>query len=320
MPILNPFVLDNQGFSLAETTAAINLLPNRYSRITELGLFSDVPLHSPTAIIELKNNSLTILPTQPWGSPGVGAGPGKREIKSLVVPHTGWEDTVLAVDVMGIRQFGTDNVLETIQLKVLEKLQQAKDLFDMTDEYRKINALQGIVLDADGVTPLFNSFNFFGITKKSFDFTLGTTSTDVPSKILAVKRYMEDNLLGETMQTIRIFVGSKFYDKLINHPSIKEIWLNWSGAPARLASDLRKWFEIEGVTFEEYRGLVPKPDGTGNIQFIADNFGIAVPIGTKNNFKRFLAPADCIDTVNTIAKPYASHKVYPKKNDFEKIP
>ena len=111
MPLTNPFDVTNLGFTLAETTEAINNLPPRYSRITELGIFSDVPLHGPTAIIELKDQSLTLLSTVPWGSPGQGSGPEKRSIKSLIGPHTSWEDTVLAVDVMGVRQFGTDNTL-----------------------------------------------------------------------------------------------------------------------------------------------------------------------------------------------------------------
>jgi hypothetical protein len=304
MPVLNLFDLTSQGFTLTEMTAAINKVPNRYSKIGSLGIFSDVTLHTNTAVVELKNNSLTILPTSAWGTPGAGAGPTKREIKSFVIPHTGFEDTVLAADIMGVRAFGTDSVYETFQQKVAEKLEQARNLFDMTDEYRKVCALQGKVVDADGTSTLFDSFDFFSITKKRIDFALGTTTTDVPKKILDLKRYIEDNLMGETMTSIRVFVGPDFYDGLIHHPSIKEIWLNWSGAPGRLASDLRSGFEIEGVYFEEYRGIVPKPDGSGTLQFIDNKKGVAIPLGTRNTFKRFLAPADYIDTVNTLAQPY----------------
>jgi hypothetical protein len=306
---LNPFDLLNTGYSLTELSTAINILPNMYSRISQLGLFTDVPLHTNTAMLELKDNSLTIIPTKPWGTPGLGAGPTKRTIRSIVIPHTPWEDTVMALDVMGIRKFGTDNVLETINDKILEKLQQARDTFDMTDEYRKVQALKGIVLDADGASELFNSFTFFGLTPKTIDFELGTTSKSVTTTVRKLKRYLEDNLMGERMTSVRVFVGDKFFDKLINHPSIKEIWLNWSGAQARLGTDLRTGFEVEGVIFEEYRGMVPKPDGSGAIKFIEDADGIAVPMGTRNTFKRFLAPADYIETVNTLAQPYYAKQV-----------
>jgi hypothetical protein len=304
MPVLNPFDLSSQGFSLAETVEAINLLPNRYSRINELGIFSDISLSQRVAIIEIKNNSLTILPTTPWGAPGPTSGGTSRRIQSLVVPHTSWEDTVLAADVMGVRAFGTDSTLETIQQKVLEKFQLAKDLFDITDEYRKICALKGIVLDADGTTALFNSYTSFGITKKTITFKFSDTAANIPDRVLDIRRYMEDNLLGETMQSIHVFVGPDFYRQLINHPSVKSIWQNWAGAPMRLATDLRRGFELEGIVFEEYRGIVPKPDGGTPIKFLDDDKGVAIPIGTSSTFKRFLAPADYVDTVNTIAKPY----------------
>ncbi|MDR3154166.1 MAG: major capsid protein [Deltaproteobacteria bacterium] len=301
--MINPFDSLNLGFSLAEMTEAINKLPNRPSRITTLGIFGDVPLSTNVAILEIKRQSLTLLPTRPWGTPGTGAGPDERELKSLIVPHTPWEDAVMAADVIGIRRFGSDSTLETVQDKVLEKLQQAKDMFDVTDEFRKVKALQGVVLDADGAKELFNSYSFFGITKKSFDFKLGDPTKDVPAKVRDLKRHFEDNLMGETMSAIRVFVGSGFFDRFVKHPTVKEIFLNWAGAQARLGTDLRAGFELEGVVFEEYRGMVPAPDGTA-IQFVPELAGIAVPIGTRNTFRRFVAPADYLDTVNTLGQPY----------------
>jgi hypothetical protein len=51
--MINPFDALNTGFTLTEMTAAINRLPDRYSRISSLGLFSDVPLRNNVALIEL---------------------------------------------------------------------------------------------------------------------------------------------------------------------------------------------------------------------------------------------------------------------------
>ncbi|MDR3152887.1 MAG: major capsid protein [Deltaproteobacteria bacterium] len=302
--MLNPFDALNAGFSLVEMTEAINKLPNRPNRISSLGLFSDFPITSNVALIEIKRNSLTLLPTQPWGTAGVGSGPTDRELKSLVVPHTPWEDTVMAADVIGVRRFGSDNALETIQDKVLEKLQQAKDAFDATDEYRKVKALQGTVLDADGVTELFNSYAFFGGVRKSFDFKLGDSSQNVPENIIKLKRYMEKNLMGESMTGIRVFVGPVFFDKLVKHPSVKEIFLNWNGALERLGGDFRSGFPLGGVIFEEYSGTVPKPDGSGMVQFVPEDGGMAIPLGTRSTFRRFVAPADYNSTVNTLGQPY----------------
>ena len=100
MPVINPFDNLNRGFSLVEMTAAIDNLPPRPSRVTALGLFSDVPLTSPQAMIEVREHALVLIPTSQWNTPRPTGAPGVRKVKSVVVPHTSWGDTVLAVDVM----------------------------------------------------------------------------------------------------------------------------------------------------------------------------------------------------------------------------
>ena len=43
MPTLNPF-LNNPAFSMASLTAAINILPNMYGRVNQLGLMPEKTL------------------------------------------------------------------------------------------------------------------------------------------------------------------------------------------------------------------------------------------------------------------------------------
>ena len=45
----NPF--DNPGFSMASLTAAINLLPNRYGRLEQLGLFPSWPVRARQIVV-----------------------------------------------------------------------------------------------------------------------------------------------------------------------------------------------------------------------------------------------------------------------------
>ena len=63
----NPF--DNPGFAMASLTAAINLIPNRYGRLEQLGLFPARPVRTRQVIIEERNGTLNLLPTQPLGGP-----------------------------------------------------------------------------------------------------------------------------------------------------------------------------------------------------------------------------------------------------------
>jgi hypothetical protein len=128
-------------------------------------------------MIEMRNH-LVLAPTSAWNAPPPTGSLNERKVKSIVIPHTAWCDAVLAIDVMGVRKFGTDNVYETIQERVLDKPQRARDSFDATDEFRQLNALKGIVLDADGTSELFDSFDFFGVTQKTIQLDVTNTAAD----------------------------------------------------------------------------------------------------------------------------------------------
>ena len=58
----NPF--DNPGFSMASLTTAINLIPNRYGRIEQLGLFPAKPVRTRQIIVEEFAGRLNLLPTR----------------------------------------------------------------------------------------------------------------------------------------------------------------------------------------------------------------------------------------------------------------
>jgi hypothetical protein len=207
------------------------------------------------------------------------------------------EDTVAAADVIGIRAFGTEDTFETVVDRVNMKLQAMKNKFDITMEWRKITALKGIALDADG-SVIEDYFAAFGVTKKTVTFPFSVATTDVRKLCMDVVRWIEDNLLGETMQRVHCLVSPEFFDALVAHPKVKEAFANYSEAAQRIGGDMRKGFSFGGVTFEEYRGIV------GTQRFIDAGKGHAFPIGTTETFSNFGAPADFIETVNTLALPY----------------
>jgi len=292
--ILDPF---KDGFSLVQLSQAINVLPNVYDRVTNLGLFNFRGQTNQSVAIEMKNGVLTLVPTTPWGGVAPKNQSGKRNVRTFTIPHMPLEDVVMAADVMGVRSFGTDNALEAVTTRVNDKLQEMKNKIDQTMEFRKFTALQGIVLDAD-LSPIEDYFAAFGVTKKVIDFELDNANTDVRGKCVEIIRYMEDNAQGEVITGVHALVSGEFFDLLINHKSVREAYLGWAEAKNALGGDLRKGFTWGGVTFEEYRATV---DGH---RFIAEGKGHAFPQGTNSTFSMYGAPADFMETVNTIAIPY----------------
>jgi hypothetical protein len=63
----NPF--DAGGYSLAEMTQAINILPNLYTRLGQLGLFRFQGVTQRSIVFEQREGVLSLLPSVPLGAP-----------------------------------------------------------------------------------------------------------------------------------------------------------------------------------------------------------------------------------------------------------
>lgn len=294
------------AFRLSELTDSINILPNKYGRLGEaaggLNLFPFKGVRLRSVAVEEQNGVLNLIQSQAVGAPGQANKTGKRKVRTFTIPHFPMEDIVLPEDVDGVRAFGQQDILKTIQGEVLDRLQGMKNKHDITLEHLRIGALKGIILDADAST-IYNLYTEFGIVQKSVDFVLGTAGTEIPEKCREVVRHIEDNLKGEVMTEVRCLVSGEFFDKLIKHATVKAIFQNYSEAQAKLGGDVRKGFKLNGIIFEEYRGTATDAAGAAR-RFIASGEGHAFPEGTVDTFKTLGCPADFNETVNTIGLPY----------------
>lgn len=310
MPMINPFTQD--AYNLVTLSDAVTLLPNKYGRLNEMGLFVPKPQTSRAVFVEMKNGVLNLLPTKPVGAPGTVATKDTRNLRPFTIPHIPHEDTILPSEYGGIRAFGSESQYATLAGVMADHLRTARDKFEITWEYLKWGALKGLILDADG-SLIYNLFSEFQIQQKTVDFALGTDSTDVRAKTFEVARHIEDNAMGEMFSYVHAFVSSEFFDALISHPEVEKFWVNFSDAQ-QIRGDMRRRFVFGAMAFEEHRGNVPDMNGTVR-KFVPDGEGIAFPVGTTNAFRMYYAPGEFLETVNTPGRDlYAKQKI----RDFEK--
>jgi hypothetical protein len=306
--MLNPF--DNDAFSVVSLTKAINILPNNYGRIRELNLMPERGVTTRTIIVEEKNGVLNLLPTQPVGAPGTVDRRGKRKVRSFTIPHIPHDDVILPDEYDSIRAFGQESQVATVADIVNDHQQRMRNKHAITLEHLRMGALKGIILDADA-SILYNLYTEFEIKAKVIDFELDDENTNVRSKCLSVSRYVELNLHGEVMSGVRVLCSEGFFEALISHASVKEVYQNHEAAIDRLGGDPRKGFSFGGLIFEEYVGTAS--DADGNVRkFIADDRAHAFPVGTSDTFETLFAPADFLETVNTKGFPIYS-KMEPRK-------
>ena len=310
-----PLILDifnNKAFNAVELTEAINLVPNRYGRLQEMGLFVNRGVATRQVAVFIGSTGVNLLPSRPYGgTPSYGLPIGKK-LKSFSIPHIPHNDFVLASDVQGMigAAFGAIT-LENVQSLVNDKLEIMGEKHFITWEFMRWGALNGLVYDADGVL-LLDIYAEFGITRKTINFALA--GAGIEAKITELKRWMENNLNGSPMTGIHVFASPGFMDALLANPDVKEIRTQYRG-DMQLGVDYRNRVVINGVSFEEHSGQATDVNGGVHV-FVPADKAIAVPLGTTDVFRTYWAPADFIETVNTagLTSMYAKQK----RMDFDR--
>lgn len=290
-------VFNNDAFSLQSLTAAINDIPYKPGRIGELGLFNEQGISTTSVSIESKGNTLALVPTAERGASGKVYEANKRQMRNFMTVHLPQRASISADEIQNLRAFGTESEVQSMQRYVGDRLGDMRSDIDVTLEYHRIGAIKGQVLDADGSTVLLDVYSEFGVSQVTQTFELDVTTTDVRLKVLALKRSIEDELGGIPFSGIRVFCSQGFFDALISHEDVKAAYDRWMSGEM-LRNDPRAGFPFAGVVFEEYRGSV------GGTSFIPDNTAFAVPEGVRNLFIARFAPADYVETVNTLGVPY----------------
>lgn len=289
------------AFSMSSLAEAINIVPNTYGRVRELGLFRSRALPTTTFQIEFKNGVLNLLNTSARGGAAgtLGRSP-KRNIRNYSVFHIEHDEFIYADDIQNVRAYGSENQLQALTELVNDKLETMVGKFDITEEWHFVQAIQGKLVDADG-TELFNAFTDFGVTEKSIDFVLGTAGTDVDAKIMELLRHIEDNAQGETVTGVHGLVDSAWFDKFVAHPQIKEAYKYYTSTQQPLRNDVRRSFTHKGLTIEEYRGKATylNPNDTVTTRaFIPAGEARFFPLGTRQTFLNYYGPADFVSAAN----------------------
>ena len=297
MAMLNPF--SNDAFGTVALTASINVLPNRYGMLQDMNLMPTRAVRLRQIAVEENNGVLSLLPTATVGAQGTVGVRGKRKVRSFIIPHIPHDDVILPAEVQGIRMFGSEGDLVALSDVMAMHLQSMRGKHAITLEWLRMGALKGIILDADG-SILYNLYTEFGITPKTINFELDNEATDVKAKCLELKRYIEDNLLGEFMTEVVVLVSAEFFDALTGHAKVEAAYERWQLGEA-LRADMRKGFVFGGITFREYRGQATDPDGVVR-RFIEAGEGHAFPLGTTQTFGTYFAPADFNESVNTMGQ------------------
>lgn len=295
-------VFSGNAFNVTSLTDAINNIPHKPGRVGELGLFTNKGVTSRSVIIEERDGVLQLLVSKPYGAPADVSKKRARRARNFIIPHFPLDDTVLAAEVQGIRAFGSQSETEGVAQVVTEKIASMRQSHEVTLEWLRIGAIKGVVFDGDTTTVLYNYYNEFGVSKQADqDWDMHTAGTEQAPKCTAAIRLIEEALGGTPYEHIHCLMGNNVWDKFVVNTSVKTAFARWvglTGVGGFLREDMRKGFPFAGIFFENYRGKI------ASTSFIDPNEGRLFPVGAPQLFQTINAPADYMETVNTIGLPF----------------
>jgi hypothetical protein len=210
--------------------------------------------------------------------------------------------------VQNVRAYGSETQIATVQGIVAQKLFENISDLDLTDEHARLGAIKGIITYADGQT--LNLFTTFGVTPPTeIDFDLDNASPAAGAlrkKCAGVIREVRKAVGGTNFSHVHAMVGDTFFDQLLSHPEVIATYTGWGEARILRESYIGKnraenpTFEFGGIVWENYGAIDTAGDGA--LLGIAATEARFFPVGVQNLFRTYFAPADYVETVNTLGK------------------
>jgi hypothetical protein len=286
-------VFTPDAWNLNTLTATINKLAFTPSQLGASGLFEEEGVATLAALIEELGETLSTVTVRKRGASGDVVNLDKAKLYAISIPHLPQRASVMADSVMGVREFGTNNQMKTVEGERDKKLARMRRQLDYTIEAHRLLALQGSYVDVNGATQ--SAFTLLGTTQQTIDFALNSDTTKVRSKCLSTQTTIEAQLGGVPYTSIEAWCGATFWDNLITHPKVEATYLNTQMAAA-LRSGLLNTLDFGDIRFKRYRG--------SSSVAISAKQAYAFPVGVPGMFLTRYAPANYLETVGTIGPPY----------------
>ena len=294
-------VFNNSAFSTTSLSGFVQKMPFVPQLLGSLNLFTPKPVRSRNIFVDRTEGGITLIPTSADGAPPESLNSTTRDAVALKTTRLAKQFTLYAAELDGIRASGTESELMAVQTEFNTRMLRIRADMELTHEHHRLGALQGLLLDADGSTVIYNyatAFNEAIPAATSFELDVATTNVIGICKDIArsMARSGKGALAGATIHAL---AGDDFYDALVTHPNVEKFYLNQMAAQAlRDQAAVFEAFTIGGITFHNYRGT---DDGTTVAVPTAE--AKFFPVGAAGVFEVAYSPLEAAGFVNTPGQP-----------------
>lgn len=302
MPITRSY---SNAFEVVDYSQELQLIPNSWTLLNDSGLFQDEFLSTHTVTFEEQNQTLGLISDQYRGAKPQANKDDNRKIRSYPIAHFPVVDAITPQDIQGKRAFGQVTAAETEAAVLARKMERIRRNMDVTLEVARFSTLTTGNLYSPSGTISGNLFTDFGITQKSVDFVLGTSTTDVVAKVEEVIAHMQDNAnTGDVITGVTAYCSPEWFAKLIAHAKIQTAYTYFSATEGQMiqrnraggSNGLYREFTYAGIRFVEVRTVL------AGQRLVPAGEVVFVPNGTSDTFVSYWSPANRMDFVNTVAE------------------
>lgn len=310
-------IFKNDAFSATTLDRVAPNIPYVPSFLGQLGIFggaANKPIRTRTVEVWTESGVIQMVPTSEIGAPDPLPTRGQSELRTLRTYRLSQRDRLQAAEIQDIisMPLGSARQLRAMAEEVAERSQQLRQNNEYTLENHRLGALQGKILDADGLTVVRNFWTEFGVAEPAeifFDFgaiAAGTLQQFIEDNVV---RPMTRALQGRANAGTRInaLVGDAFWSKLTNHVDVRDIVKLRAQSDAAFAAALMQgnlgtyqrrpagtWAQVDfaGVTWINYMGTM-----NGEIA-IGSEKARFFPVGATDVFRTYWSPGERIRDVN----------------------
>jgi len=304
-------VFNNDAFSMASMTTAIETAPSQPRQLKDAGMFVSEPARSNIVAVEYRNGKFQIAPVDNRGDVISTDNDDDRVIRYIETKRVAKHTRLNASSLQFVTQFGSDltRVVAEVQTEIARRQTGPTGLMSQCEntlELMRLGALKGKVLAPSGRT-IWDFFAEFDITESPLIYLDIATLVDgnlreaIESQIV---RPMQRRAAGLIFDVVDCWVGEEAWDTLMKNAEFRATYLATPAADRLREGTLGRVVTFAGVNFREYFGA----DDGASINLGADEM-VFSPAGETGMYQHIKSPGEGFSDLGSLGKDWYSYTV-----------
>lgn len=311
-------IFNNDAFSLTSMLDTVDQMDYQPSALGAMNIFTPNPVRTETVAIESRDGVLSLIQTSQRGSSIEQRQNEKRKIRDFRTSRIAKGDRITASELAFLRGHGEEQQVTMAQEEVARRLNGPSGIMsdiEMTMEHQRLGAVQGIVLDADGSSVIYNWYTEFGVTpatEVAFDFA-NQADGDLRKKCTQITRAMKRAAKGAWTPGTKIHAlcGDDFWDDLIALPEVRQTYLNRRDSQYVENGGAFEQITYGGITWENYQGT----DDNSTVAIATDKVKF-FPVNAPGAFLEVFSPGEQFEHIGQLGQRAYPMIVRDEKRDM----